>query len=404
MTNFDPLNIGTTTFRPVILTKELHPGHEVTLLRKRAIGMSYREGYDNEATFLEKATRKGIIGVPRLFRYNPDNLEIEMEYVRGQQYAYYAGFGTGEGSLKYPDDLEIQIKFLPLYVRTIDNVRSNTGMIKTADNKAVDAIIVNRALDGFGDLVIIDWRWAEPVTDHKLRMGLADACNSFMEFPPNNVQPSRSSYYDRVYMNSLSHYLSTKDRFPLTGPRELQSSAILEETSKEIRQWLEVAPETPYKRMVKSLFQNTHYGPQELVRDLVEHYSWVDKLRTISKEELVRRETAYQDILKWTGGRWLEGGIELSGAEPWIKHLGSGERLRRGAPSNEVDKPTIPSGTRQYEPPERQVTPEQAWETYIRTRSIRVASEELRIAPTTLGKLIKSYQSRPPIRRLGTRK
>lgn len=390
---WDPLGIGTTTFRPDILTRELYPGYEVTLLRKRAIGREHREAYDNEAAFLGKATREGIVGVPRLFRYNANNLEIEMEYIQGKQYAGYSYSTTDESLLKYPDDLEIQIKFLPLYVRTMDNVRIKTGMIKAKDNKAVDAIIVNNALNGIGDLVIIDWRWAEPVTDHKLRLALADAFSEFMYFPPDNFPP-------REYVRRIRNYLSTQDMFPLMGPREFrQQSASLERISKEIHQWLEVAPETPYKRIVKGLFQSTRYGPQDFVRDLVDYYSWIDKLRTISIEEIVRRETAYQHILNWRGERWLEGGIDLSRAEPWIKHLNDENQLRRDVPPNENKPTTLQSSTSQYEPPKRQVTPREAWEAYRRIGRVAAASQELDIAPTTLHQLIKEYEAQSRRRR-----
>lgn len=415
MERFDPLGIGTTTGRPDIFTGELRPGYEVTLLRKGAIERRHRELYGNESAFLERATRKGIVGVPRLFAYKADRAlpQIEMEHIQGQQYYNYNSFRTDDGVLKYPDDIEVQIKAFPLYIRTMDNVIRNTGMVKPKDNKALDAIIVNRALNAFGDLVIIDWGFVEPVTSYNRNLFLSDGGKYFMIFPPSSTHPGQ---YRGISFHDIDSYLCGQNR-----AQELRTDPSLKDNSQyraaqirkatgeaqiagdQIKQWLEHAPETPYKLLCQQLFRN-EYDPQQFVNSLVEYYSWLDSPevmtpqerswlgipQSITPEERVRREAAYHEVISWIGTRWLEGGVDLAQAQPWIRHLDEQAKSSLVTARSYSEHLSLSEPIERRRPPRTVGIPERGVpEGYI---SFAEAAREGHMAPTSLYILVMEGQ------------
>lgn len=308
MKQFNPFKMGTRG--PVIKTTHVVNGTQVPAVMKSPWRVEYYKAADAEAEFLREASDRRVKGVPKFYAY--DRPHLTMEFVEGRQFMGMQ-FG-GVDSLQYPEDLELQVKILPWYIRTMDHIARATSKVKPIDNKEVDIVIVNESLRELGDMVILDWGTVERADKYNRNLFLADTFTYFGLYPGEEADAA-SDYtgfvrntlgeidpYVRA-LRSLEEAMEGQRRDPKHPfyPAEIgRRGAEIGHIEGTVQQWLASAPATPLRTLAQGLFEMRYGHDQEgFIRDLVGFYSWADGLnRRFTPSDIARREQAFHDVLR----------------------------------------------------------------------------------------------------------
>jgi hypothetical protein len=319
MFKFNPLQEGATAYTKK--ATRLVGGLEIAVLEKIARRNDFRKLFDAEANFLERATITGTAGVPRLHEYITEGRQptIIMDFIEGSQYVGFESGDSGEpNDFKMPEDMDLQLSVLPLYVLTMAGIIKNTRMVKPTDNKPLDIIIANRALDAVGDLVIIDWGFVEPATSPNVSSFLADSIRAFF-WGKDNLTPAVAKSDPNYPLPSLMHYFlnvksveQLKRELPTSSNKEgvlsqlSMREAKLSDYRRELESWNKHTPDTPYKTIFLKLSEGAY--PNHLdafVKDVVNYYVWRDSVIGPEPAEAAIRQDTYRKILGWVGEKEL---------------------------------------------------------------------------------------------------